>query len=737
MSRWSTTPFVLFAVAALFVEATSIHTIAAGAGPSGPEVLGHWTPPFEEGGSGTARCRDEDGRIECKPVGQALSVLPDGRILYFNGVEGAENIERSFFSEAAPAARTSQSRLLDLRSGVAQWALPTPADGGGSNPNIKPGHRSTDDPLGMAGVPGRPGDGLVGSTWGSLGGPPHDPTSSPDDPQANDTDLFCSDVTHLPDGRLLVAGGTDYYNEPDVMQKDRDDPADVGLVELEGLRMARVFDPRTASFSATAPMKYGRWYPTVVSLPDGNILVASGVSRLAKNTQGSQVRRTETYDPQTNYWTENDTGPASENSLPLYPRLWLAPSGKVFFGATGQNWNPVGHAVDEATWTLEQFFNPATKRWEVTGVAPFGFRGYSGDVMLPLTPPYDTATILSFGGTLLPTPGTNAATTLATLTTLHRNGGVTTTITGHLNAARWFPSGVLLPDGQVFAANGSDRDALLVPGTEIAVRTPELYNPSTGRWSSVAEAARDRTYHSSALLLPDARVLVGGHAPGPTGWTYPHDAGKPLANNDKDPSFEVWSPPYLYRGRRPVIRSVPAGVAWRQTFTIGTPDAGEIESVQLMRLPSVQHTIDPDQRAIMLAFTRQGNGLRVTAPPSGTVAPPGHYYLFINRRTDYGAVPSVARIVHVGVSADSAEALQPTSDDPPEPAGSASEDADTSMSPSVRRWLGRPGSWSPATTGRRSPGTPPIPSDHRINPVVLKLDHRERASEMARSSHGR
>lgn len=687
MSRSSKKRLLALAVAGLVAEATAATTVPARAAPSGPEVVGHWTPPFEEGGSETPRCHDEKGRTVCKPVGQAVSVLPDGRILYFNGVEGDENIGRLFFTEAAPAARNSQARLLDLRSGVLRWDVPAPVDGGGSNPNITPGHRSTDDPLGMAGVPGRPGDGLVGSTWGSLGGPPHDPTSSPDDAPANDIDLFCGDVTHLPDGRLLAAGGTDWYNEPDVMQKDRGDPADIGLVELEGLRMARVFDPRTGSFSSTAPMKYGRWYPTLVALADGRILVASGVSRLAKNTQGSQVRRTETYDPQTDRWTENYAGPASENSLPLYPRLWLAPNGKVFFGATGQNWNPVGHAVDEATWALQQFFDPAASHWEVAGVAPFGFRGYTGEVMLPLTPPYDRATILSFGGTLLPTPGTHAATTLATLTTVDRNGGVTTTMTGHLNAARWFPSGVLLPDGQVLAANGSDRDALLVPGTEIAVRAPELYDPGTGRWTTVADQARDRTYHSSALLLPDARVLVGGHAPGPTGWTYPHDAGKPFANNEKDPSFEVWSPPYLFRGPRPVIRSVQAGVAWGETFSIGTPDAGGIESVQLMRLPSVQHTIDPDQRAIMLAFTRDGDALGVAAPPNGTVAPPGDYYLFINRRTSKGPVPSVARIVHLGVASHSGEAFAPTSDEPPEPSGSASEDADTSTSTSARREL--------------------------------------------------
>jgi hypothetical protein len=666
----------------------------------GPEAVGHWTAPFEEGGAETPRCHDDGGRVVCKPVGQAASVLSDGRVFYINGLEGDENVERSFVVEGASYGRNALARVLDLRSGVPQWAVPSPEGGGGTNPAIRSGHRSTDDPLGMAGVPGRPGDGLVGSTWGSLGGPPHEPSSPPDDPQDNDTDLFCSDLTNLPDGRVLVGGGSDFYSDPDLSQKDWNDPTDVGASDYGGLPMGRVFDHRTGSFTSTEPMKYGRWYPSMISLADGKVLMTSGVVRLVKTTQASQVRRTETYDPATNRWAENYTGPESENSLPLYPRLWLAPNGKVFYGATGQVWNPFGEAVDEATWALQQFFDPATERWEVAGVAPFGFRGTTGDVMLPLVPPYDKMTVLGFGGTLGPAPGSYLGLRLSTLTTVDRSGRVTTEPTGDLNIGRWFPSGVLLPDGQVFTANGADRDGNFAPGSEIAMRTSELYDPRTGRWATVPGQARDRTYHSSALLLPDARVLIGGHAPLTNGDGYHHDNGRPFANNDKDSSFEVWSPPYLFRGSRPVIESAPAGVAWGETFPVRTPQAGEVESVELMRLPSVQHTIDADQRAVMLPFTRNGDVLQVAAPPGGTVAPPGHYYLFINRRTAAGPVPSVARIVAVGPTSDSAEATQPMPDDAPAPDGSATPDEDTSPGAAVVELIAA----SPAGTVRGHPG---------------------------------
>ncbi|MGH9036531.1 MAG: galactose oxidase-like domain-containing protein, partial [Acidimicrobiia bacterium] len=51
-----------------------------------------------------------------------------------------------------------------------------------------------------------------------------------------------------------------------------------------------------------------------------------------------------------------------------------------------------------------------------------------------------------------------------------------------------------------------------------------------------------------------------------------------------------------------------------------------------------------------------------TAPPGGSVAPPGFYYLFVNRSSPSGPVPSVARMVKVGPTSDPAPALQPLAD---------------------------------------------------------------------------
>jgi hypothetical protein len=675
------------------VAAALLIPAAPGASAAGPDRPGgQWTAPFEEGGAGVPRCapaQDGSGFIVCKPTAQAAALLPDGRVFYYNGLESWENAQHSTFTSAAPSSRNSQSRILDLRSGTPQFTIPAPSGGGQANPNIREGQGSPDNATGVAGIPGRPGDGLVGSTWGSLAGPAHDPTAPPDDTAANDADMFCADLMALPDGRILIAGGTDWYNEPALLDRGDGDPVDAGVGELEGLRSSRILDPAADTFSGTGSMKYGRWYPTLVELADGKVLVASGVTKLIKDTQGSQVRRTEIFDPATNTWTENYTGPASENTLPLVARLVLTPNGKVFYPGVGQMWGPFGQSLDEALFGLQQFFDPATKQWEAVGLAPVGARSGASVVPLLMTAPYDTMNLLTFGGTLGPPPGGYLALPLSTLTTIGADDRVSNELTGNLNHPRWYPSGVLLPDGTVLGVGGADKDEVIDPGTEIAVKTPELYDPATGQWTEVAAHTRDRTYHNSALLLPDMRVLLGGHSPLASHYAGPNrDQGRPFANNDKDSSFEVWSPPYLFRGERPRITAAPAGLAYGDRITLRTPDAADIVSVVLLRTPSPQHIMDPDQRGLSLTFTRSAaDTLEVLAPPDGIAAPPGNYYLVINKAHPDGPVPSVARIVNVSTGSNPAEALQPFPDDAAAPGGSATPDQDTSTSGGALRSL--------------------------------------------------
>jgi hypothetical protein len=213
---------------------------------------------------------------------------------------------------------------------------------------------------------------------------------------------------------------------------------------------------------------------------------------------------------------------------------------------------------------------------------------------------------------------------------------------------RWYPSGVLLPDGTVAAFSGADRDEVLSPGTEIPATQAELFDPATGKWTAAAMQSRPRTYHNTAALLPDGRVLVGGHAPIPTLYAKSTDLGGPFAPNQRDPSFEIFSPPYLFRGPRPVITAVNTSIDYAKPLVVTTPDAADIDHAVLVRNTTVTHLVDGDQRTVVLpVLHRNGDSVELAGLPSAAVAPPGPYLLFLDKKTDKGLVPSVGAQVFV------------------------------------------------------------------------------------------
>ena len=159
-----------------------------------------------------------------------------------------------------------------------------------------------------------------------------------------------------------------------------------------------------------------------------------------------------------------------------------------------------------------------------------------------------------------------------------------------------------------------------------------------------------RQYHSTALLLPDGRVLSAGG-----GICGTCDQVGYLAKN-----AEIFSPPYLFKkdgsgelAPRPEITAAPDEVTYGAQFTISTPDAASISKVALVRLGAVTHSVNMEQRYVPLRSP--GNGqVSATAPANVNVAPPGYYMLFI---VDSAGVPSVAKMVQ----------LDPTISPPPPP----------------------------------------------------------------------
>ena len=205
--------------------------------------------------------------------------------------------------------------------------------------------------------------------------------------------------------------------------------------------------------------------------------------------------------------------------------------------------------------------------------------------------------------------------------------------------ARRQGNATILADGKVLVTGGTNASGFDSPPTNAAVLAAELWDPATEHWTTLSRMAHYRLYHSTALLLPDGRVLsVGSGAPAAAGLT-------------DDFTAEIFSPPYLYNGdgtlaTRPTITAAPASVTYNQTFTVQSPSSTSLRKVMWISLGSVTHSYNENQRAMRLNFTATGtSSIAVTAPARATLAPPGYYMLYV---LDGRGVPSVAKIVRIG-----------------------------------------------------------------------------------------
>jgi hypothetical protein len=141
-----------------------------------------------------------------------------------------------------------------------------------------------------------------------------------------------------------------------------------------------------------------------------------------------------------------------------------------------------------------------------------------------------------------------------------------------------------------------------------------------------------RTYHSSALTMPDGRVVTFG--------------GDPSGDANFELRIEVYSPPYLFKGTRPTLGSVPTELHYGDSVSVpATTASGSTPSkVVIMRPGSATHSMDANQRVLQLASTSATGGLKATLPTNPNLAPPGWYLLFVD---DSLGRPSVGRWVHL------------------------------------------------------------------------------------------
>jgi large repetitive protein len=402
------------------------------------------------------------------------------------------------------------------------------------------------------------------------------------------TDIFCSSQVVLPQsGSIFIAGGDNWTG--------------TGTTNT-GNNNTNVFSPSGNTLTRGNNMNSARWYSSSTVLMNGEIYVQGGSGGGAR----PEVRQ---LDGTFRLLSGADTSALAAN----FPRNFLAPDGRVFGYDTNGNMyyvNPTGTGQISRVGA----FNSSYAGW-TSGAAMFR-----------------PGKILQMGG--------------------NSNGAVVVDINGPqpvvtptstMSSKRIWVSATTLADGRVVATGGSG----VYNELNDVNNSAEIWDPATGQWTVGLSGLRARLYHSSALLLPDASVLVaGGGAPGP------------LVNLHA----EIYYPPYLYDAAgnfapRPTITSAPDALDVAQNFSM-TVGGGSISRVTLVKTGSVTHSVNMDQRFVELPFTASSGTLFVQMPARVSDTPPGYYLLFV---IDDKGVPSLARIVRMNIAANPVIQLDYTS----------------------------------------------------------------------------
>jgi Galactose oxidase-like, Early set domain/Glyoxal oxidase N-terminus len=436
--------------------------------------------------------------------------------------------------------------------------------------------------------------------------------------------IFCAGHAFLADGRLLVVGG------------DRE-----GYVRSRPVQAIHEFvpgGPGGGHWHYLGDMREPRFYPSATTLPDGRVLIVGGMA--ANDIPPARANSIyEIYDRRSGLAPE--TGVLSiihADGAANYPFVVVLPNRKAFVHVrTTTQFINLDRDVVEAE-TIEAAARPdrASRTYGVEGTC----------VLLPLRPhadpPYRARLMMIGGGGPDSGIGAPATTSCEVLDTAADS--LEWRLTAPMGSPRVMPDSVLLPDGKVFVCGGSSRGQS--DNAASPVYASEVFDPETAEWTAMCSSTVPRLYHATALLLPDGRVMTAGT----------DGSWNPPPYNVGEFRIELFSPPYLFAGPRPVIENAPAGIRHQEEFIINAADSSSITEVVLVRCGSVTHSFNFNQRLVELTIScRLRTGLVVEAPPHGYVAPPGFYLLFVLREH----VPSVGRFIQLAPNLRNYRFLRP------------------------------------------------------------------------------
>ena len=409
--------------------------------------------------------------------------------------------------------------------------------------------------------------------------------------------MFCPGISINTAGSVVVTGGV-------------------------GSSKTSLYDPMVDVWTKGPPLNQARGYHATTMLSDKRIFVIGG-----SYSGGVGNKNGEVLDAAGTFWTAL---PGCE----VKPMLTADAAGT--FRADNHGWLfgwKQGWVFQAGPSKAMNWYNPNGNNGNGSVVAA-GMRGTDSDAMNGNAVMYDAVNgfILTIGGS--PNYQNSQATTNANVIMLSSSGTApTVTVTGSMNFARSFANAVVLPNGKVFVTGGQSYPVPFSDNTSIY--PAELWDPATNIFTVLPAISIPRNYHSVALLLPDATVFNGGGG---------------LCGNCATNHFDaqIYSPAYLFNGdgtaaTRPIIMSAtPTNIASGATITI-TTDVN-ISGFSLIRFGSSTHTVDTDQRRIVLTPTGTFPNYTVQVPSDTGIALPGYWMLFA--LNDNG-VPSKATSVNV------------------------------------------------------------------------------------------
>ena len=395
---------------------------------------------------------------------------------------------------------------------------------------------------------------------------------------------FCAGVSMLSDGRVFAAGG--------------------GAT----ITKTSIFDLASNDWALTNELNNPRWYSTTTTLPTGQVLTALGT-----NVPYSEIWTEGTgWDVRTNLSLQSvindNSAPASQRNW--YPALNVAPDGSLF------------HAGP----TSELF---SLYLGEDEGVVSHGDRENGDPFRL-----YNTTVMYDIGKMLIAGGGNPS---LSSAMTVDLNGASPAiAATNSMNHARSMHNSVVLPNGKVMVIGGNSTGIQFSDqGSQL---TPELWDPETGVWQELAQHIVPRNYHSTALLMKDARVaaLGGGLCGG-------------CPSNHKNGQF--YEPPYLFNADgTPAVR--PTIINGEAIATVGDviniQGSSDIVKFNMVRLVALTHHHTTDQRLVPLAIQAANDGYyQLAVPANQNVVIPGYYWIF---GLNSAGVPTVGHTIKINVN---------------------------------------------------------------------------------------